>query len=93
MVDEKQSQAHPAPGSAADEKSAKGDIQERMDEVQEKGYLGDKVDPTPNENYSLETDEFRTPETDPELAKDAFLQARFPDSLQADLGPGAKADK
>ncbi len=75
------------------EASAKGDVQERMDEIQEKGYFGDKVDPTPNEHYSLETEEFKTPETDPELAKQAFLQARFPDSLSSDLGPGPKTSK
>ncbi len=85
-----------APQQGADERaladvdSAKGDVEERMNEANEKGYFGDKVDPTPNENYSLETEEFRTPETDPELAKDAFLAARFPDSLPDELGPGPR---
>lgn len=69
---------------------AKGDIQERFDEANDKGYFGDKVDPTPNEHYSLESSNWETPETDPKLAAEAHLAARFPDSLPSDLAPGPK---
>jgi hypothetical protein len=29
-----------------------GDVQEQVDEEQAKGYLGDKVDPEPDESYT-----------------------------------------
>lgn len=56
-----------------------GEVQERFDEAAEKGFFGNRVDPTPNENYSLEggIEDVRTgktgptPETDRELAQAA----------------------
>lgn len=55
-----------------------GEVQERFDEANSKGYIGTKVDPTPNENYSLEGgvdpktgSTGPTPETDPELGREA----------------------
>ncbi len=45
------------------------ELQKVMDEAEKKGYLGVVPDPTPNENYSLETPpDAPTPETDPKLA-------------------------
>jgi hypothetical protein len=50
-----------------------GEVQEKMDEEQEKGYRGTKVDKTPNENYTVAgvTQNLPTPETDPEMARRA----------------------
>lgn len=46
-------------------------VQEIVDKEQEQGFAGIKVDPTPNENYTLAgvTKKAPTPETDPEQAK------------------------
>lgn len=46
------------------------EVQAKMDEEQEKGYRGQKVDPTPNANYTVAgvTSGAPTPETDPALA-------------------------
>ncbi len=65
--------ATPAEGDAAgdpQERIAQGDADARagLDEAYEKGYWGTVPDPTPDKNYSLETVEFETPETDPKLA-------------------------
>jgi hypothetical protein len=51
----------------------KGQAQEKMDEITEKGFRGEAVDPTPNEAYSVAgvTAGKATPETDPELAAEA----------------------
>lgn len=40
----------PAPKAA---EQAKGDVQEQVDEEQEKGYRGTKVDPLPDEHYTF----------------------------------------
>lgn len=56
---------------AETKKSAKADagreqVQSRMDEYTEQGFRGVKVDPTPNENYTVSgvTSGAPTPETD-----------------------------
>jgi hypothetical protein len=53
------------------------EVDERMNDAAEKGYFGIVTDPTPNENYSLETgQDAPTPETDADLfdeARDAAL--------------------
>lgn len=49
--------------------AGQAEVQERMDEATEQGFMGLKVDPTPNERYSLESDDWRTPESDPEAAQ------------------------
>lgn len=53
------------------------EVQENMDEINEKGYFGVKVDPTPNENYTLQGagSGAPTPETDPEQAEKARAHA------------------
>lgn len=53
---------------SGDESAAEGSnaqVQEAMDEEQEQGFRGQKVDPTPNENYTVEgvIAEKPTPET------------------------------
>ena len=64
------------------DESAKGDVQERADEANEQGFYGEKADPTPNENYSLESggapEDFDVPEVNPERAREAFVAARLP---------------
>ncbi len=60
---------------AAKKDSNKGveeQVQAAVDEETEQGFRGTKVDPTPNENYSLETSpDAPTPESDPESAAKA----------------------
>lgn len=58
--------------------SAKGDagreqVQQRFDDIQEQGFRGVKVDPTPNENYTVAgvTSDAPTPETDVEAEAEA----------------------
>jgi hypothetical protein len=49
-------------------------VQAAMDEEQERGYRGTVADPTPNENYSLQTpQDAPVPETD-RAAKDAVRE-------------------
>jgi hypothetical protein len=63
MADQKRSTGHDA---------GQAEMQKRTDEAEKKGFLGIEVDPTPNENYSMEKpDEWRTPETDPGMAAKA----------------------
>lgn len=53
--------------------AGEAEVQARKDEEEDKGYFGEKVDPTPNENYTLKgvTSGAPTPETDPEQAAKA----------------------
>ena len=46
--------------------AGEAEVQSTMDEVTEKGYLGDRTDPTPLENYTVSgvTSGAPTPETD-----------------------------
>lgn len=39
----------------AKESAPKGDVQKQVDDEQAKGYLGTKVDPRPNNAYSMES--------------------------------------
>lgn len=59
-----------APGNA--------EMQKRMDEATEKGFLGVEVDDTPNEAYTVQgvTSGQPTPETDPQRADDAAAYQR-----------------
>lgn len=59
------------------------EVQEKFDAINERGFVGETTDPTPNENYSLEGgadpktgSTGPTPETDPELAREADAAAR-----------------
>jgi hypothetical protein len=49
------------------------EVQKAVDEEQEQGFVGTKVDPTPNENYTLQgvVAGKPTPETDEKAAEDA----------------------
>ena len=52
--------------------AGQAELQEIFDEAEEKGYFGTVPDPTPNENYSLETPpDAPTPETDANAAREA----------------------
>jgi hypothetical protein len=65
------------------------DLQKAADEAADKGFYGDKVDPTPNENYSLETaPDAPTPETDRDAAEKAHRGAAI-----ASRFPAGKGDK
>lgn len=48
------------------------EIQRITDEGEEQGFLGIEVDPTPNENYTVQgvTSGKPTPESDPEYARE-----------------------
>jgi hypothetical protein len=54
------------------------EVQQAFDEAAEKGYFGIEVDPTPNENYTLQgqVKGAKTPETDQKLADDAAAHLR-----------------
>jgi hypothetical protein len=80
MSDEK-TQSEKAPAASSSTKSS-GDggnasVQEQMDAINEKGYFGIKVDPTPNEHYTASgvNKGLPTPETDPEQAAKAAEHA------------------
>lgn len=66
--------------STASEDVGADQVQEAFDEANEKGFFGTKVDPTPNENYTVEgvTSGKPTPETDEKAAQNAraALEAR-----------------
>jgi hypothetical protein len=64
------------------------EVQEQMDEEQAQGYWGHKVDPTPNENYTVAgvTSGAPTPETDADLAVEAEEAAGL------GLGPKPEGD-
>ncbi|MYR29803.1 MULTISPECIES: hypothetical protein [unclassified Streptomyces] len=51
-------------------------VQDQVDAAEARGYLGVAVDPTPNENYTLAgvTAGKRTPESDPEYAREVRQQ-------------------
>lgn len=69
MAEKKDTQASTDVGQA--------EVEKKQDEELEQGFQGVKVDPTPNENYSLETPPTApTPETDPALAAKARQQLR-----------------
>lgn len=64
-------------GRSTEGDAGRAEVQKRTDEAEEKGYVGLVPDPTPNENYSLETgQDAPTPETDADLydkARDVSL--------------------
>jgi hypothetical protein len=56
--------------------AGEAEVAERMNAAAEKGFFGIVTDPTPNENYSLETpDDAPTPETDADLFDEARASA------------------
>ncbi len=55
------------------------------EEALEKGYLGQVADPTPNERYSQESGDWRTPETDEGAAKEAG-RSTFSGAKQKEAG-------
>jgi hypothetical protein len=85
MADEKNStfEDRAKAGLNTSEDVGQAEVQARFDEINEAGYIGEVTDPTPNENYSLEGGADAktgatgpTPETDPELAREADALAR-----------------
>ena len=58
---------------ADDNKGVEKQVQEAVDKETEQGFRGTEVDPTPNENYTVEgvTAGKPTPETDPKQAEKA----------------------
>lgn len=55
------------------DKLADDQVQEKVDRAEEKGFLGQEVDQTPNENYTVpgQLAGKPVPETDPDQAKKA----------------------
>lgn len=69
--DAKNSEASSSPTKKGGD-AGQAEMQERFDAAAEKGYFGHAPDPTPNENYSLETGpDAPTPETDAALEGEA----------------------
>lgn len=65
MAEPKSNEAASQKGESPEERAQKA-----ADEHDARGFIGEEVDPTPNERYSLESEDFRTPETDPKLAQE-----------------------
>jgi hypothetical protein len=58
--------------------AGEAEVQAKMDVAEDKGFFGTVADPTPNENYTLQTPPSApTPETDPELARSVGNFGRF----------------
>ncbi len=56
--------------SSSTDDAGQAEVQANFDEAAEKGYFGYSPDPTPRENYSLQTpQDAPTPETDAKLAE------------------------
>ena len=57
--------------------AGEAEVQAKVDEANEKGYFGETVDPTPNENYTVAgvTSGKPTPETDKAAAVAASTDA------------------
>ena len=55
-----------------------GEVQAKMDEINEAGFFGTETDPTPNENYTVKgvTSGKPTPETDEETYQEAQAALR-----------------
>lgn len=58
---------------AAKSDGGQAEVQKIVDKEQEQGFVGDEVDPTPNENYTLQgvVAGKPTPETDDKAATEA----------------------
>lgn len=59
--------------TAPDQDVGQNEVQQAVDEANEKGYFGEVADPTPNENYTVAgvTSGAPTPETDEQAAEAA----------------------
>lgn len=52
--------------------AGQAEVQKKMDAAEEQGFIGVEVDPTPNEEYSLEKPgSWKVPEADPAAAAKA----------------------
>jgi hypothetical protein len=58
--------------------AGQAEVQETVDQLEEQGYYGDGIDPTPNENYTVDgvTSGKPTPETDAKQAAKAREASR-----------------
>ena len=63
-------QASGSTETAPDQDVGQNEVQQAVDEANEKGYFGEAPDPTPNENYTVAgvTSGAPTPETDEDQA-------------------------
>jgi hypothetical protein len=48
---------------------ASAEVGKAVAEAEKQGFIGEEVDPTPNERYSQESDNWATPESDPDEAE------------------------
>ena len=73
MPEKRSEKSDQGAADAADER-----VQKAADKEQEQGFLGQKVDPTPNENYTVAgvLAGKPTPESDPEARKQAQAASR-----------------
>jgi hypothetical protein len=70
------------------------EVKENLAAEQERGGSGVSPDPTPNENYTLQTPpDAPTPETDPELAAQAGVSGRFDHGGPGTLSRGPAHDQ
>lgn len=79
MAKDKKDEAEGRGDSKADKATLAAEgVQEAMDEEQEQGFRGQKVDPTPNHAYSVDgvTSGEPTPETDADLAAEVAAMQR-----------------
>lgn len=82
MSKERKSDAETQTASTKKSSSRDGgasELQETFDRAQEQGFFGTEVDPTPNENYTLQgvTGGKPTPETDAKLAGEVREQTKM----------------
>lgn len=73
MATKKDNEATIAEGDEAAKDLGADEVAEKLQEEQEQGFRGVAVDPTPNENYTVEgvTSGKPTPETDDDARADA----------------------
>jgi hypothetical protein len=55
MADSKNQPVTPSKNPNPDAETIKGDVEEKVNEEQEQGFFGTKVDPRPDSDYSLES--------------------------------------
>lgn len=67
-------------GDQADVKASADEVQANMDEINDKGFMGERVDPTPLDNYTVSgvVAGKPTPETDAKAAAKAAEATNTP---------------
>lgn len=78
-----------AKSESKSEDVGQAEVSDAFEQAQERGFFGNEVDPTPNENYSLDgvTSGAPTPETDAKAAAEAAVVS--PGPFPSESGKGA----